>query len=409
MNPSLCIYEDRDYWQLYPLSLTRLVFELRCGIFTLVEKLVRHFPGYPVRYCVRNEFIRLAEEKHPDVLINKFKKEDTYFINGRFLLKEEVPKELSGTTVFVAKGEIVGAFVKQKDIGKVKQTSEGVLDDRVFSTYPKLEIKGEFIRYPWDLIRLNAQEIIEDFKLIGSGGHILGKVYPNVTLLDQSNIYLAPGAKVYPGVVINGESGPVYIGEGTEVMPNAVIEGPGFIGKNSRIKIGAKIYEGTSIGEVCKIGGEVEESIIHAFSNKQHEGFLGHAYLGEWVNLGADTNNSDLKNNYSTVKVSIYGRQIDTGSQFVGLFMGDHSKSGINTMFNTGTVIGVMCNIFGADYPPKFVPSFTWGGVGEKARYDFDKAIEAARRVMQRRNKALSDAQVTLLKQIYERSLNEPI
>jgi len=186
------------------------------------------------------------------------------------------------------------------------------------------------------------------------------------------------------------------------VFPNATIEGPAFVGDDSRIKIGAKIYQGTTIGEVCKVGGEVEASIIHSHSNKQHDGFLGHSYLGQWVNLGADTNNSDLKNNYGTVKVYVEGEMVDTGSLFVGLMMGDHSKSGINTMFNTGTVVGVMCNVYGAGFPPKFIPSYTWGGAQELIEYELDKALDTARRVMARRDVQLTQAQEEMLRAVFE-------
>jgi UDP-N-acetylglucosamine diphosphorylase/glucosamine-1-phosphate N-acetyltransferase len=190
-------------------------------------------------------------------------------------------------------------------------------------------------------------------------------------------------------------------------MANASLQGPVYVGAKSAIKMGAKIYEGTSIGEVCKVGGEVEETIIHSYSNKQHEGFLGHAYLGQWVNIGADSNNSDLKNNYGTVKVYVDGEMVDSGLMFVGLTMGDHAKCGINTMFNTGTVVGVMSNVFGSGYPEKFIPSFTWGGVEGMETYDIDKALEVARRVMARRKTALPAAQEKMLRQVFAMTASE--
>ena len=176
------------------------------------------------------------------------------------------------------------------------------------------------------------------------------------------------------------------------------------MGNGSSIKIGAKIYEGTSIGEFCKVGGEVEESIIHSHSNKQHDGFLGHAYLGQWVNLGADTNNSDLKNNYGNVKVHVNGDLVDSGSMFVGLFMGDHSKAGINTMFNTGTSVGTMCNVFGSGFPPKYIPSFSWGGAEKMVEHDLSKAVETARQVMARRKKKLTAEHEKVFRYLFERT-----
>ena len=241
------------------------------------------------------------------------------------------------------------------------------------------DVDAVVINYPWNLVANNGNEIISDFNLLTSenkGLKIRGKVYPGVHLLNEANIFIDEGAKIKPGVVLDAESGPIYIGKEAKIFPNAVIEGPAFIGNKTAIKIGAKIYENTSIGEVCKVGGEVEESIIHSYSNKQHDGFLGHAYLGMWVNLGADTNNSDLKNNYGSVKVIINGQQVDSGSMFVGLTMGDHSKSAINTMFNTGTVVGVSSNVFGSGFPPKYVPSFSWGGSDNLSTYNIDKALK---------------------------------
>lgn len=405
MNPDLCIYEDANAANLSPLSLTRSAYELRCGMFSLVEKLVRHFPGHRVRYFVRKHLVSLVAESHDSAQINTVPDEASYFINGRFVLHDFPEATFAESTAFVCNGQVVGAYLARADLGKLRCNDDGTVDADSFDGLPKAELAGFLIEYPWDLVQANASEIVEDFKFMQHGGQIMGKLYPNVTLLAQENIYLGAGAKLHPGVVIDGESGPVYISEGCEVMSNAVIEGPAYIGRNSRIKIGAKIYEGTSIGDVCKVGGEVEESIIHAYSNKQHEGFLGHAYLAEWVNLGADTNNSDLKNNYGSVKLYINGQMIDSGSMFVGLFVGDHSKSGINTMFNTGTVVGVMSNVFGAGYTPKYIPSFTWGGIETFERYEFEKAIETAKTVMGRRKKEVSSAQIEILRKIYDEEM----
>ena len=175
-------------------------------------------------------------------------------------------------------------------------------------------------------------------------------------------LFIGNETVIKPGVVIDASNGPVYIGKDVEVNANSVIEGPVCIGDNSLVKSFAAIKENVSTGKVCKLGGEIEDSVIMPYSNKQHSGFLGHAYLGSWVNLGADTNCSDLKNNYSSIKVNLNGKHIDTGHRFLGLIMGDHSKTGINTMFNTGTITGFSCNIFGSGFPDKFIPSFTWGG-----------------------------------------------
>jgi len=242
-------------------------------------------------------------------------------------------------------------------------------------------------------------EISKDFlRLKKKSDNIKGKIYEGAIILNKDNVIIEEGAEIKPGVVLDAEEGPIYIGKNAKIMPNATIIGPAYIGDNTSIKIGAKIYENTSIGEYCKIGGEVEGSVIHSYSNKQHDGFLGHSYIMQWVNLGADTNNSDLKNNYGSVKVYINDKLIDSGSMFVGLFMGDHSKSSINTMFNTGSVIGVSCNIFGEGFPPKYVPSFCWGGKDTFTTYDIEKAIDVAKRVMKRRYKDFTEIEENLFR-----------
>jgi len=191
------------------------------------------------------------------------------------------------------------------------------------------------------------------------------------------------------------------IGNRVTVMPNSYLEGPLYIGDYSLVKASAKIYHGTSIGPHCKVGGEVENSIIHSYSNKQHEGFLGHAYLGSWINIGADTNNSDLKNTYGSVKVVVNGKTVDTGMQFVGLTMGDHSKTGINMMFDTGTVVGISSNLYGAGLPPKFVPSFSWGSPGSLSVFELEKSLEIARRMMARRDVRMTPAYETMMRHAF--------
>ncbi|MBI4810593.1 MAG: transferase, partial [Ignavibacteriales bacterium] len=220
-------------------------------------------------------------------------------------------------------------------------------------------------------------------------------------------IIIGKGSKIKPGAVLDAEKGPIIIGINVTIMPNAVIEGPVFIGDNSIIKIGAKIYHGTSIGKWCKVGGEVEASIIQSYSNKQHDGFLGHSYLGSWINIGADTNTSDLKNNYGTVRVYVNGKMIDSGLQFVGLTMGDHSKSGINTMFDTGTVVGISSNIYGSGFPSKFIPSFAWGGEKQFTAYDLEKSIDTMKKVMARRNVNLTASYEKLVRKIFKDTMEE--
>jgi UDP-N-acetylglucosamine diphosphorylase/glucosamine-1-phosphate N-acetyltransferase len=373
----------------------------------LREKIARRFPESRLHLFCRDYLAEVVREATPGVPVNQPPTENCLFLNGRFILGEKLPAPASQNLVWKKDGEVAAAWISGNRLSALAKIKDGIIPTSWFEGLPVEEIDGTFIRYPWDLVHHNPEQIKKDFAFFNRGGQILGKIYPNVTLLDEKNIYIAAGAKIKPGVVLDAEDGPIYIDEGATIMANASLQGPLFVGAKSAIKMGAKIYEGTSIGEVCKIGGEVEESIIHSYSNKQHEGFLGHAYLGQWVNLGADTNNSDLKNNYGTVKVYVDGEMVDSGSLFVGLTMGDHAKCGINTMFNTGTVVGVMSNVFGAGYPDKFIPSFTWGGIESMETYEIDKALEVTRRVMARRKMALSAAQEKMLRQVFEMTASE--
>lgn len=407
MSYNLGVFEDGFYSHLYPLSLTRPVFDLRCGMTSLLEKITRHYSDFTLHLFVRDYLAGLTKENHPHARVNQIPANSCLLINGRFLFEGDLPRHEGEDMIWRNGGKIVAARLSAKSLTSLTVDQGRLIVPETFAGIPQHEIAGKFLEFPWDLVNNNPAEIRKDFDYLNLGGQILGKLYPNVTLIDEKNIHVAAGATIKPGVVLDAEDGPIFIDEGATVMANACLQGPLYLGKKSIIKMGAKIYEGTSIGPVCKIGGEVEESIIHGYSNKQHEGFLGHAYLGEWVNLGADTNNSDLKNNYGNVKVHIDGKMVDSGSLFAGLFMGDHSKSGINTMFNTGTVVGVMSNVFGAGYPDKFIPSFTWGGAESSETYALGKALEVARRVMTRRKQNLTPAQEAVLRHVFEITRSE--
>lgn len=272
--------------------------------------------------------------------------------------------------------------------------------------YKKIEIENANpISFLWDAIELCPLGIATDFALAGGPGNANGKDFPGVHLIAPSQILIGENSEIGPGAVIDASRGPVIIGSNVRIMPNAVLVGPCSIGDGSVIKIGAKIYEGTAIGPVSKVGGEVEASIIQGFSNKQHDGFLGHSFIGEWVNLGADTNTSDLKNNYGMVSAKLRGRTIPTGRQFLGLLAADHTKTGINTMLNTGTVAGLSCNIFGSGYPEKSIRSFSWG---ESDVYEFAKAVEVARTVMHRRGKELLDEELALFEREWKLEREAP-
>jgi UDP-N-acetylglucosamine diphosphorylase/glucosamine-1-phosphate N-acetyltransferase len=223
-------------------------------------------------------------------------------------------------------------------------------------------------------------------------------------MVGEENILIGEGAIVKPGVVLDASSGPIVINDGATVMANAVVVGPAYIGKGSLIKPGARILEGTSIGDVCKVGGEIAETIFAAYSNKQHDGFVGHSYIGEWVNIGAGANNSDLKNNYSAVRMWCGGMVRDTGRQFLGFVMGDHTKVGIGAEIGSGTAVGFNCNIYGSAAPPRFVPSFSWGRGEELVEYELERAMLTAQIVMERRDVRFTDAHRNAFRRIFELS-----
>ncbi|HEX5133306.1 MAG TPA: putative sugar nucleotidyl transferase [Candidatus Krumholzibacteria bacterium] len=265
--------------------------------------------------------------------------------------------------------------------------------------------EARLLSFPWQLIEFNGDAIADDF----ASSPVRGQaddcvVYGGVQIVRPEDVVIGERAVVRAGVVLDASDGPIVIADGALVMPNATIVGPVSVGRGAIVKTGAKILPGTSIGPVCKVGGEVEETIFAAYANKQHDGFLGHSYIGEWVNIGAASNNSDLKNNYSPVRMWCAGSERETGRQFLGLLMGDHTKTGINTLFNTGTVVGFNCNVFSSEMPAKFLPSFSWGHGEVMSRYDLEKAMQTASVVMERRQVKFTAAHRAVFEKISELS-----
>lgn len=267
---------------------------------------------------------------------------------------------------------------------------------------------GEVIRFsrPWHLFQLCGKAIAHDFALLTEGRRSQRIESSNTVIGDPNLIFLEEGALVEASI-LNTKNGPIYIGKGAEVMEGCMLRGPIVIGDHAQVKMGAKIYGPSAFGPECRVGGEVSNSVIFGYSNKGHDGFLGNSVLGEWCNLGADTNTSNLKNTYGNVQVwgGAENAMVDTGMQFCGLLMGDHSKSGINTMFNTGTVVGVAANVFGGGFPPKHIPGFSWGGATGFETYDIERALTTARRVMERRNIPLTALDEAVLRHVFSREI----
>jgi UDP-N-acetylglucosamine diphosphorylase/glucosamine-1-phosphate N-acetyltransferase len=261
----------------------------------------------------------------------------------------------------------------------------------------------------WEIFKYNGREIVRDLERIKNLKLVDKSEYQNVTIFDKYPIYIEEGVTLEPGVILYANDGPIYIGKGVRIMANAVVRGPSAICRDSVVKMGAKIDKETTIGPVCKVGGEISNVVFHSYSNKSHDGFTGNSVFGQWCNLGADTNTSNLKNNYSSVRIQDWetGETTDTGEQFLGTIMGDHSKTGINAMLNTGTVCGVCCNLFSTGYQPKYVPSFSWVGQDNIMPYHFEKAVEAMEKMMQRRDVELSPAYKQLMRTIFESSAQQ--
>lgn len=409
----LAFFEDAIARHFKPLTWTRPVYEMRCGIFTIREKFERLYGRRADRLYARPH-LTLALAQRSGLPVNLHPSDGmVLLINGRWLPPHDVAQRfpLDGVEqVWVDEdGVVVAARLSAARLRTLSAVTLGEdlhADPNPLRDVPTETITAELVSWPWDLVVHNAAQLHADAAFYPLG-EVAGHVHERAVLIAPERIFIADDAVIAPNVVLDATHGPIVIEAGAQVMANAVIEGPAVVGTGSRVKIGAKIYEGTTIGPVCKVGGEVETSIFQAYSNKQHDGFLGHSVIGEWCNLGAHTTNSDLKNNYSRVRVWSGGRFVDTGQQFVGCFIGDHTKTGIGLLINTGSVYGVACNLYGATMPPKFVPSFSWGSGSQLVEYRLEQALETAARVMARRNKTLTQAEADLLTYVFAATREE--
>ncbi|WP_400079668.1 GlmU family protein [Winogradskyella sp. R77965] len=370
---------------LLPFTYTRPVADIRVGILTIRQKW-ESFLEYTTT-TVTEDYL---SDKFPMVEM-----EDNIMINASFLPNMEVVevvKNLSHNQALFKGEDVIAFFAKE---------GEEVKD---FSTFEAIEFAGDIltIENTWDIFSKNGDAIIEDFILL-TKGRKSQPIPATVNTINPENIFIEKGATLN-FATLNASSGPIYIGRDSEVMEGSIVRGPLALCNDAALKLGTKIYGPTTIGPHSKVGGEVNNSVLFGYSNKGHDGFLGNSVLGEWCNLGADTNNSNLKNNYAEVRLWDYQTEgfAKTGLQFCGLMMGDHSKCGINTMFNTGTVVGVSANIFGSGFPRNFVPSFSWGGSKGFVTYKTNKAFEVAEVVMARRKEKFTDKDKAILEHIFE-------
>ncbi len=398
----ICLFEDNRYTALYPLTYLHPVFELRCGLFTPLERLQR-LVGDSILLQTRELLLDVTWERHAGIEVNPEPGTDMLFLNGRAILTTDEMSQVTSLprdTVIVRGKDVIALHARHTNAYSIR---EGVFhfDHASLDRFSVREMACAMVSRPWDLVRLNLEILQADAALLQADIHPAADVSLAAVLESRDNIVIEAGARVEAGVVLDASRGNVVVGKDARIMANAVIIGPACIGQGSLVKAGARIYEGTTIGPMCKVGGEIEGSIVQGYSNKQHDGFLGHSFLGEWVNLGADTNTSDLKNNYGPVRMATEGVEEDTGLQFLGLIAADHVKTGINTMFNTGTCVGVGANVFGGGYPPKFIPAFSWGGSDGFQEYDLERFLRTAAVVMKRRRKELTGAETGLLTSVF--------
>jgi UDP-N-acetylglucosamine diphosphorylase/glucosamine-1-phosphate N-acetyltransferase len=376
---------------LLPLTFMRPVADIRVGIMTIREKWEKY-----LKTSTSTLTDSYLQAKFPMV-----KAAENVLINGSVCPNEELVqaiKNLRHNQTIVYNDTIIALHVTDDDLDKLGDaTSEGIEE----VTINEAPLK---INHTWEIFSKNEVAIEDDFKLLTKGRKSQPLSATNRMIGDR--IFIEKGAKV-ECAVINTTSGPVYIGKDAEIMEGAVIRGPFVLCDHAQVKMAAKIYGATTIGPYCRVGGEINNSVLFGYSNKAHDGFLGHSVIAEWCNLGADTNTSNLKNTYDTVRLWSYGKQtfVNTHLQFCGLIMGDHSKCAINTMFNTGTVVGVNANIFGSGFQRNFIASFTWGGTGGYTNYSIKKAFEVAAMVFNRRHRTFDDTEKELLTSVYNLTL----
>ncbi len=355
-----------------------------------------------------------------DLLVNRVPEGlDVLFVNGRWIVEEgDLLQRVRGTIgdssgrVFLQDGTVVAAWIPN---ASSRYIAGDAVTESSFDGIPEERIEGAgMVRRLWSLQDELCPAIERDYRVYTKGLNVYER--PGATIKDGAilvggeRIYIGKGSVVGPGAVLDADEGPIYIGVDVTIHGLAAIKGPAYIGSKSVIMTGADI-EASSFGYWCKVGGQVEETVLHSLSNKAHSGFLGNAYVGRWCNLGADTNNSNLKNDYGEVKMfdAVAGDFEGSGRQFLGLVMGDHTKCGINTMFNTGTVAGVACNVFGTGFMPRFIPSFSWGGPDEFTEYRLDKALKVADTVMKRRERELCEADRDNLEVVFNATRGETL
>lgn len=398
MEKQICLFEDNKVERFLPLVWLNPFLNLRLGISTFFEKWQRVLSGIKGIW-VRDYLKDYSRELYKNLKVNSSLEGEILIVNCRINPYQKNLSEIlnieCGEGLKDIDGTVISFCVKIENSSNSENLDSLISNVRRWRTIGKIDIFNGLE----DLIIRNGDFIKEDFD------RFFGNYYvriPSDLRIIGDDVFIAETSKIHPFVVIDSTEGPVIIDEESKIYPYVYLEGPCYIGKGTLIRPFTKIFKNTTVGPVCKVGGEIESSIFHSFSNKQHDGFLGHSYVSSWVNLGADTVTSDLKNNYSKIRLKYKNVEWDSGTQFIGTFFADHVKTGINTMLNSGTIIGAFTNLFGGDYPPKFIPSFFWGQKGSWQVHDLEKALETAKLMMARRNVNLTDNYRELVKRVFQ-------
>lgn len=403
------IFEDNQYAKLFPLVFARAVFELRCGMFSALERTSRQYPHATITLFCRNFLSDVMRERY-SCHINSLHSTDDMclFLNGRALLSSPISTE-GPDEIGIQDDTVVYARITGKNAKRL--SPEMFLSDNPVGIFPSsvrtVPIQASVIHYFWDLIKHNTSQIEKDYQLFVKKGAVLGRVYNGVYFVNEDQIYLGTDSRIKPGCVFDAEEGPIYVGNHVTIAPNTTVEGPVFIGNSAIVQSNTRLRRGSNIGEACKVGGEIVNTIFHSYTNKQHDGFIGDSYVGSWVNMGADTVNSNLLNTYGNIKVETEGNIVNTNHMFLGMAMGDHTKTAVNTTIMTGSVFGFACNIITPSYPPKYLPSFTWYSQQGMVVCNLEKALHLAKVVMKRRNKEMTPAEELLFRGVFELTSKE--
>lgn len=420
---NICIFEDALVSNLAPVNCLRHTSELVCGALTLKEKIQNILPGKKFRFIIhsRRQIEQYCREKFPGMKINSLPQEDTLFLNSRIIYSSHFTEglmlnldEFENTILLKDKtiAAIYGTKSKWNSLRKIieSRSDKNTINYNEIKNLKFKEIQLDelstdlaediiIINYPSDLILNLEEEIRKDLKILFNRNRNTKQARVKAEIINKSGVFISGKCSISTNVVLDASKGNIYISDGAVIEPFTYVKGPVFIGENTAIKSGTSLYGPVCIGSNSRVSGEITSSILHSYINKQHLGFLGHSYLCEWVNLGAGTTTSNLKNNYSRISLKLDGRNIDTGSIFLGSIIGDHTKTGINTMLNTGTTAGISSNLFGSGYHAKYVPNFSWtdAGTGKLIKYDINKSITTAKVTMKRRNVTMSNAYENLM------------